>query len=336
MAKFIKIPSFVVKHFEPYGFGDLLSNYLFKEKEIYMKTKILFLAHITILAVLGIVLSFILLDESHITSLLTYHEANIVSRQSLAPIVVGRNITGRFTATYNNLAMVKLRINTFNRLNTTHIRFQLRPAGTQDWIVTNEYAVDRFTDGLLYPFGFLPIEQSEGKSYEYKIDSPDGQEDNAIGVRGGYHSQATVYVFKKSTLFRDRNVLKSFALAKLKETVWDPYSLLYVSICFIPLIFYLFPKLRGVFGIYTILIYLYVPLSVHSNFIVFIGVLLWYIMMSSKIPASRAYQTAYLCLVQIPLFIFINHILTVNRIATLVFFLLLIGVIISLLELKKK
>src|SRR3989344_3438303 len=149
----------------------------------------------------GLILSLLCLSETNITSMLDYHDKNVYAAHVTGPLVANQIIHGEFRATSDNLGMVKLRVRTYNRINTTHIRFQLREKGTTKWLVSNQYTVDRFPDGLLYPFGFPVITHSKGKTYEFTLESLDGTTDNTIGIEDGYHDVATQYVFHKSEIF---------------------------------------------------------------------------------------------------------------------------------------
>ena len=289
-----------------------------------------------LLVLAGALMSALCLDETHVTSLLFYHDDNVFHTVSSGPIVAGKTIVGEFQAQYANLAMVKLRISTFHRLNTTHIRFALREKGEDSWLISNTYTVDRFPDGLLYPFGFPVIFDSKGKTYEFVIESPDGTPDNTIGIKTGYHDMATQYVFQKSALLSDRKLLREFVAEKAKSMISDWYILLYMSIFMLPAVVFYIKRYGEVFAVYALFVYTYIPLSLHSNTILFMATLAAFFSFYLRTASSHLYLAALLWLVQIPLSVAFGNMLAADRAATLVFFLFLIGGIISLAELKRK
>jgi hypothetical protein len=283
----------------------------------------------------GFILSFVCLEEANITSLLTYHGQDVYVSSVAGPIMQGNSMRGEFRAIYDNLGMVKLRMRTFNRMNTTHIRFLLREKGSnEDW-VTNTYATDRFVDGLFYPFGFPVIADSKGKTYEFKLESLDGTSDDAIGVFSGYHNVATQYVFQKSILLGDRQLLKEFLFAKVKSILTDPYMILYFSIFLVPAYIYIVKRHKEMLMMYALLVYVFVPLSIHSNTILVIAALMLGVGSIMHVAASRMYVIALVWIIAIPILLACGNVLAADRAATLVFFLILIGVIMSLRELKK-
>lgn len=289
-----------------------------------------------ILCVCGLILSQVCLDETNITSLLSYHDRSVYTLHSPKPLVPAQGIYGEFQAVNDNLGMVKLRIRTFNRINTTHIRFQIREKGNSTILATNEYATDRFEDGLLYPFGFPVITDSKGKWYVFALDSLDGTFDNAIGVVSGYHDTATQYVFGKTKIFSAPDVSLAFLSQKIKSLVFDPYMILYMSIFLLPSFVFLFPRYHKILAIYGLLIYTYIPLLMHSNAILVVSASVFAIALFTRATASRIYGAAIMWLVQIPFMLAFGNILAANRASTLIFFFICIGGIISLMELKKQ
>jgi hypothetical protein len=301
-----------------------------------MKNKWIKFGVIFILCTGSLMASLLCLGETNITSLLTYHDKGVYSIHFSGPLIANHIIRGEFQATDDNLGMVKLRIRTYNRINTSHIRFQLKEKGAGEWTVNNEYTVDRFPDGLLYPFGFPVISDSKGKVYEFTLESVDGTEDNAIGVAGGYHDVASQYVFQKRELMSDKRQLGMFLTAKAKNIFFDSYAFLYLGIFLTPIIVFLSNRGGSMSALYMGLVYTYLPLSMHSNTILYVAVSVFCITLYSKIASSYVYTLALIFLVQIPLAVMTGKNLAGDRAATLVFFLILIGGIISLTELKKK
>jgi hypothetical protein len=288
------------------------------------------------LVLVGLMLSVICLTETNSTSLLVYHDGGAYTSYIPGPLIPNQTIRGEFQAAYDNLGMVKLRVRTLNRINTTHISFDIREKGNGTPLASNTYTIDRFADGLLYPFGFPVISNSRGKIYEYTLRSSDGTTDNAIDLVSGYHNVATQYVFQKSSVLAGSNELLTFISEKVKSTLTDPYTILYGSIFLIPAILYCVKSYGEFLLIYTFLVYTYIPLSLHSNTILYIAALTAAGALFLRTHSSRIYLVAFIWSVQIPVLVALRNILSADRAATLIFFFILIGGIISLTELKKK
>lgn len=289
-----------------------------------------------IITVAGIILAFVCLQEVNVTSLLTYHDRGVYSFNINGPLVRGIVVRGEFRAAYDDLGMVKLRIRTYNRINTTHLRFEIREKGKGAVWATNEYATDRFEDGLLYPFGFPLIADSKGRTYEFSLESLDGTPDNAIGIVSGYHDVASQYVFTKSQILSGSGQILSFIRERALRTLTDPYTVLFFSMFLVPAVIYSIERYRNIMMVYALLIYTYIPLSMHANTILVLAASVAGIALLTRTVASRIYVVALLWLLQIPVAIAFGNVLATNRAATLVFFLVLIGGIISVSELEKK
>jgi hypothetical protein len=283
------------------------------------------------LIVLGLGLALTGQQDSNLGSILMYQEDGSFFPE---PIIPGKSQKGIFTATENNLAIVRLRIQTYNRINNSHIIFRLREVGQKDWSVTNTYALDRFSDGLLYPFGFAPIDDSSGKVFEFELLSVDGSMDNAIGIYSGYHNMALQYV----------QPMSHFAIKKFRSVVSDPYSLLYLSIFFQPAFIFvlkfllakqMFLRVAFILAGYIGMVYVYVPVAFHSNIALFIAAATLYTYLLSGIQVPTIFRVGIAGLIQIPLLVGFGNMLAANRMATLVFFSLLTGVIMAIRESKK-
>lgn len=263
----------------------------------------------------GVIIGVMGYEDVNPTSLLMYNDTVSIPA---GPIIPARGVHGQFIATENNLAIVRIRLRTYNRLNTTHLTFRIRPKGEEDWLVTNTYTLDRVPDGLMYPFGFPNVVDSKNKMFEFELSSPDGTQENAVGVSGGYHGLAVQYV----------QPLPLFAREKLISIVRDPYSILYFGMFIVPALMFMFKKYRRYFFAYLLIVYTYLPVSMHSNLILFVAV--------TELFVGDAFMISILLLLQIPITIVLGNTLAADRLATLVFFSLAVGGIMAVRELMRK
>jgi hypothetical protein len=86
---------------------------------------------------------------------------------------------------------------------------------------------------------------------------------------------------------------------------------------------------------YIGMVYVYVPVAFHSNIALFIAAATLYTYLLSGIQAPTIFRVGIAGLIQIPLLVGFGNMLAANRMATLVFFSLLTGVIMAIRESKK-
>jgi hypothetical protein len=289
----------------------------------------------------SIILSIYFYTEARITSLLFYDDTAKVAQSVIVP---GSPVQSTIRAAHNNLSTIKLRIDTFNRLNTSHIIFRLKKHGDSVWTVTNTYTIDRFEDGLMYGFGFPPIVDSKDKSYTFELQSIDGTNDNSIGVTSGFHSVASVYTYTRLSITKSTNILISFLRQKAQSLLVDPYFLGYLGIFLIPgLVYFLehvgIPKERKnvvlqVFVLYTLLYFIYVPVRMHTNIPFFLSASVWYMARIMRQTSTYIYALALLCLGFVYISILIHDPLASQRASICVFFLLVSGGMMTMRQLR--
>lgn len=274
-----------------------------------------------LLLIAGLFLSTLFYREAFITTVLHYHDGGVFTSYTKEPLTAGEYIRGQFVAAGDNLATVKLRVNTFNRINTTHVRFQLKEQGDDAWLVINEYTTDRFADGLLCPFGFPPIADSKGKTYEFELSGLDGYVDNAIGIQQGYHDVASMFVptARNAQFFKE----------KFLSMLIDPFMWLYAGLFIVPALGLLMGQ-RAILLAYLLAVYIFLPVDMHSNIVLYIAAAGWYLGRLSRTRARTAYIVGILCLLLIPLALLLGNTLAAQRAATLIFFSLLTAVIMSI------
>jgi hypothetical protein len=302
------------------------------------------------LMVVGTWLSLWFYEEAYITTVQVHHEKQLSKEFFEGPLVRGEVLRGEVVAAYNNFGTLRLRVRTYNRVNFNRIHFLLREKGDSDWEVQNTYIVDRFVDKLLYGFGFPPIPDSKGKTYEFELSTEDGTPDNSIGFYGGYHPLASQYVFERDTLLADPQMLIFFLRAKSLSFINDPYFILYYGMFLIPA--FLFPSLMFtkkkyvLFGLeilsfaYMVVIYIFLPVNIHQDTIVYIfGLSVITLILNiypQRFTSSHAFAIAIGLLVLLEANIFLVNDFENTRIATGIFYSTVLGLILANRELLKQ
>jgi hypothetical protein len=295
-----------------------------------------------VLVFLGIILALFLYDEVYPTAIQLYHGGNSYLQFVDGPLVKGKIIRGEIIAYENNLGSLLLRVNTFNRLNRDTLHFRIREKGEQTWNISNAYVVDRFPNGLLYPFGFPVMSNSKGKTYEFELYSDNGRSDDAIGFQNGYHAIASQYVFSRKILMQDKHQFIAFSIEKLKSLFSDVYFLLYFLMFLIPVLLYVFIlrvsnksaviKVCLVAFLYVLFVYTYMPLHMNSNTILYLFLVIiaeLFLFFSIRVASSHIFYLAIIFLFQMLINMIMGKELEANRIAVCTFYLMVLAIILS-------
>jgi len=306
-----------------------------------MEKKITKIIMITVFSIVGVLASFFCYTGAYPTTLEVYHDQPVVKTNSIGPLIKNSVFQGEITALYNNLGIMKVRITTFNRVNDDVIRFRIRQKGDVDWYAVNTYSVDRFSNGLLYGFGFPPIPDSKWISYEFEIYSENGTQENAIGFLRGYHSVASQYVFTKAMILKDYTSASMFVFEKIKTSLADPYAVLYQLIFLIPIFFFTFVKHKkhdvfysnmGIAAMAVVFfVFSYLPIDIASNsmlYFIFVEICIF-----SHTRVSYLFILGIMCLLQIPIVLFFGNTISADRLSIIIYSLCLSACILSVKEL---
>lgn len=172
-----------------------------------------------------------------------FDQKNFVSWQN-DELLAGEKIVVEFETSEDNLGIVSVRFNTFERLNEDVLIFRLREKGKMVWYYENEYKTDQFLDNELFPFGFRKINDSKGKTYQFEIESTLGEKGNAIAISSSLPVFRVKYEFDRANLLANKTELIKHVFKKSLNMVHNYIFLLSSLVFFIPFLFYLFYLLR--------------------------------------------------------------------------------------------
>ncbi len=163
----------------------------------------------------------------------------------------GDVLSGKFQAKEDNLGIVSLRFTVFNRVpykSEDHIAFRLKELGAKRWYYQNEYRSGLIYDVPLFPFGFPKIDNSQGKTYQFELESLNGNNLNAVSLNNREPVIFSTYQANKQELLHDKTQLGIFIMKKLINSL-QTIDIIFVSFVFLlPFLFYLF--LASPIGIY--------------------------------------------------------------------------------------
>ncbi len=153
-----------------------------------------------------------------------------------------QKIKGQFTASEDHVGLVILGFEQFVKpeyASEDVLVFRIREFGSTGWL--HEYTVrsGALERQLQYPFGFPVIGDSDGKRYEFEIESLNGNEQNAIRLDRRSPLFMVGYQFQKSDLMANTNTLIHFLFAKIVSSFTNPIFLLRSTLYLLPLIIYI-------------------------------------------------------------------------------------------------
>lgn len=170
------------------------------------------------------------------------HYENELTSWKTSELRANQKIKGEFVAKKENLGIVAVRFNTFNRINKDEVIFRIKEKGQKDWFYENTYKVDQFQPNEFFTFGFPLQTSSEGKSYQFEIVSTKGKRGDAVAI--SYDSPViylTKYQFSGRELLDNKSEFGNFLITKVNDIfLYTNYSNNLQPLFFLPLIIYAF------------------------------------------------------------------------------------------------
>lgn len=157
-------------------------------------------------------------------------------------ILKAQRLTGLFKARQNNLGIVAVRFGDVPKVeyeSEDTILFRIKEDGKPNWLYENRYKSGLFTQNEYFPFGFIEIENSQGRSYKFEVVSLKGNLDNAIQTGHTNPVYLSKYKFNKSEIFQNSGSIIEFLKQKLITFATNYDSLLSSTAFLLPLVFYL-------------------------------------------------------------------------------------------------
>lgn len=284
---------------------------------------------ICILFIISVIVGLFCYQDSFITSL--SETKSLPRTQQYISILPQSPYRGQFTASYNRLGIVKIRITTGGRLNTNTVQFRLREIGRKTWLVENTYVTDRFIDGEQYPFGFPVIPDSQGKTYEYELSTNDGSRQNTIAVLPGAYAFQSQYIYSTALIRANTQTTLWFLKEKTLELFGSAPHIGYWIMCFLPLVF--ITDFYVLASVGMIVLFGFLPMQIHSNMVLWIGVVMFGASVFKKNYAAPFVLTLFTLGVCIVTYLFQAYYIA-SKLATIIPILLTAGGITTLMSLS--
>lgn len=163
-------------------------------------------------------------DKSFTKLQKTYSLSTLLTHKS-GELMKGDIVTGKFRAVENNLGIIAIRFQTFDRINSDIFIFRIKEQGSSGWYYENEYESSKFGGYPLFPFGFPIIADSKGKDYYFELESLAGKPTEAVAIKTEEPVIVTTHKFTVNQLLSDKKVLFLFASQKAVDVLMNKQAL---------------------------------------------------------------------------------------------------------------
>lgn len=260
-------------------------------------------------------------------------------------LLKGQMIKGSFVAKDDNLGIVSIRFQSFQRIpydEEDTLIFRIKEKGQKDWLSQNYYRSGLTYDVPFLPFGFPVIPNSKGKTYQFELLSMHGNNINGVALSTRQPILVTKYKVSKSLLLHSPQALFKFIFEKTINS-FQTIDISYSSVFFgLPLIFYLLlsSRLHRYIPRYSlplllvILVFFDVLFLQIVDSILFIEVpVLWlFLMKTYKLDSRYTFGIGLFFLVFAPIYLQLNIENTAEVAAAWAFMFFVAGLIQSLIE----
>lgn len=179
------------------------------------------------------------------TNVSSIHLKSLEGITQTTRLLEGVKLTGSLTATDNNLGVIAIRFETYERPvfeNEDILLFRLRELGSDKWMYTNYYRIGLIYDSPIFPFGFPIINNSKGKKYTYELVSLHGNGSNSVSVRAREPIVSSKYVYSKPEISKSILSILAFILRKFGQVTAN-IDIFYSSMWYLlPLVYFGFGK----------------------------------------------------------------------------------------------
>jgi hypothetical protein len=317
-----------------------------KNKKLEYKRGVKYFAIPIFLAVLWLALSLLNVNKNAGLTVLAYpHGIKDTKEWKTQELLAGEKATGEFTARDNNLGIVAVRFNTFFRINDDVVRFRIKDKGDKSWDYENDYTTPQFQPNQLFTFGFPIIPDSSGKTYEFEIESLQGERENAVALSTITPVYVTKYQYAKELILSDRDYATTFLYKKTLNSVTNADFLLASFAYALPLLVYLiwllffnkylYNKYRLVFVPIILMLAVAVMDATRNDSIVLGLTLLWgFTALAYRLQSTISLSLALILVMLSPVLLYLSLDDFSKNIAMWGYLLLVVGVAQAIWEMK--
>lgn len=87
-----------------------------------------------------------------------------------------------FLSTSDSFGIIAVKFSNNNRINQDVLTFRIKEENDQDWFYENQYKTDQFQNNQFFTFGFPKLDNVQGKTFVFEIESMLGLKDDSVSL----------------------------------------------------------------------------------------------------------------------------------------------------------
>jgi hypothetical protein len=97
-------------------------------------------------------------------------------------ILKGEVYQQSFLSTADSFGIIAVKFSNNNKINQDLLTFRIKEENDKDWFYENQYKTDQFQNNQFFTFGFPKIDNAQGKTFVFEIESRLGLEDDSVSL----------------------------------------------------------------------------------------------------------------------------------------------------------
>jgi hypothetical protein len=97
-------------------------------------------------------------------------------------ILKGEVYQQSFLSTTDSFGIIAVKFSNNDKINQDVLTFRIKEENDKDWFYENRYKTDQFQNNQFFTFGFPKIDNAQGKTFVFEIESLAGTEDDSVSV----------------------------------------------------------------------------------------------------------------------------------------------------------
>lgn len=194
----------------------------------YKKIIIIFIAGLLFL--LWLLLSYAFHSQVSFSSLIY---SDISSNNDPGSLQKGEIFKGEIKSKENYLGSIFISFEEIPKVDyfgEDSIQFRVKEKGNENWHYLNNYRAGLISSSLVFPFGFPPISESKDKTYEYELESINGNNQNSVKL-GSSVKILTIHSFPEKEIFGSKKRILNYLAIKTINSITS-LEYIYASLIF--------------------------------------------------------------------------------------------------------
>lgn len=185
------------------------------------------------------VLTVVYVKKTSGLNILTYkYHKNEFKPFKSSRILKGEILRAEIKSKAKNLGIISVRFNNFDHISDDIMIYRVREKGQKNWYYQNQHSVGQFQPHGLFTFGFPLIPYSEGKVYQFELESKKGTPKESVALSILEPVLVTKHEYGREALMTNKDLLREFIFRKIDNLITDTDFIVSSLIYILPLLFY--------------------------------------------------------------------------------------------------